>query len=351
MKEFWESLHFGEPLWCTLFLVIPFLFWIKRKIKKGKVTLLFPTVSQLIKPLEHKTKRKIWIPPFLRYVTYTLLITSLCRPQLDQSTKTILSSGVDIVLAVDLSASMLALDMSESDSQLVTRLDVVKDVIQEFIKQRKFDRIGIVAFSVDPYLVSALTLDKEHLRKNLDRLKVGLTHQTGTNIGSALAEGINRLRPLESKSKILILLTDGKDEPAPPNSPLIFANGAKSDGIKIYTIAVGASTRTPTYLFDSATRDVIRGSNGQPVVRVAEYPVDKEILSQIAGLTDAKFFEAKDKSTLKSIYAEINRLEKSEVEMGVNALFEDLYPWPLGLAILTLCLEFLLSRTVYLRIP
>ena len=79
--------------------------------------------------------------------------------------------------------------------------------------------------------------------------------------------------------------------------------------------------------------------------------MDKEILSQIAGLTDAKFYEAKDKSTLKSIYAEINRLEKSEVEMGVNALFEDLYPWPLGLAILTLCLEFLLSRTVYLRIP
>ena len=260
MKEFWESLHFGEPLWCTLLLIVPFLFWIKRKIKKQKVTLLFPTVSQFIKPLELKTKRKIWIPPFLRYVTYTLLITSLCRPQLDQSTQTILSSGVDIVLAVDLSASMLALDMSESDSQLVTRLDVVKDVIQEFIQQRKFDRIGLVAFSVDPYLVSALTLDKEHLRKNLDRLKVGLTHQTGTNIGSALAEGINRLRPLESKSKILILLTDGKDEPVPPNSPLIFANGAKSDGIKIYTIAVGASTRTPTFLFDSATRDLIRGS-------------------------------------------------------------------------------------------
>ena len=351
MKEFWESLHFGEPLWCTLFIIIPFLFWIKRKIKKGKVTLLFPTVSQLIKPLEHKTKRKIWIPPFLRYVTYTLLITSLCRPQLDQSTQTILSSGVDIVLAVDLSASMLALDMSESDSQLVTRLDVVKDVIQEFIKHRKFDRIGLVAFSVDPYLVSPLTLDKEHLRENLDRLKVGLTHETGTKIGSALAEGINRVRTLESKSKILILLTDGKDSIEPEHSPLVLAKGAKSDGIKIYTIAVGTSTRTPTYLFDSTTRDLVRGSNGQPVVSVAEYPVDKEILSQIAVLTNAKFFEAKDESTLKSIYAEINRLEKSEVKMEVNALFEDLYPWPLGLAILTLCLEFLLSRTLYLRIP
>lgn len=351
MKEFWESLFWGEPLWSALFVIIPFIFWLKRKFKKQKVTLLFPTVSQFLKPVEKKTKRKIWLPPFLRYLTYALLITSLCRPQLDQSTQTILSSGVDIVLAVDLSASMLALDMSESESQLLTRLDVVKDVIQKFIQQRKYDRIGLVAFSVDPYLVSALTLDKEHLQKNLDRLKVGLTHQTGTNIGSALAEGINRLRPLESKSKILILLTDGKDEPVPSNSPLIYANGAKTDGIKIYTIAVGASTRTPTYLFDSATRDVIRSSNGQPVVRVAEYPVDKEILSKIADLTGAKFFEAKDKSALESIYEEINRLEKSDVEMGVNALFEDLYPWPLGLAILTLCLEFILSRTVYLKIP
>ena len=196
------------------------------------------------------------------------LILALCRPQLDRSTNTILSSGVDIVLAVDLSASMLALDMSETDSLEVTRLDVVKDVLKEFIEQRENDRIGLVAFSVDPYLVSALTLDKEHLQRNLDRLRVGLTHQTGTNIGSALAEGINRLRSLESKSKILILLTDGKDEPAPSHSPVIYAHGAKVDGIKIYTIAIGANTRTPTYLFDSSTRDILRAPNGTPVIRL-----------------------------------------------------------------------------------
>ena len=100
---------------------------------------------------------------------------------------------------------MLALDMSDNQQGEVTRLDVVKDVIQNFIEKRKYDRIGLIAFSVNPYLVSALTMDKEHLQKNLARLRVGLTHQTGTNIGAALAEGINRLRPLESKSKFLML--------------------------------------------------------------------------------------------------------------------------------------------------
>ncbi len=351
MKEFVESFLFGEPLWALLFFFLPLLAWIKRKFLKHKSRLLFPTLSLQMEANQIHSSRWTWLPLFWRIMALVFVILALCRPQLDRSTYTILSSGVDIVLAVDLSASMLALDMSESDSLDVTRLDVVKDVLKEFITQRKNDRIGLVAFSVDPYLVSALTLDKEHLQKNLDRLRVGLTHQTGTNLGSALAEGINRLRSLESKSKILILLTDGKDEPAPSHSPLIYAHGAKADGIKIYTIAIGANTRTPTYLFDSSTRDILRAPNGTPVIRVADYPVDKEILEKIAQTTGALFFEAKDKATLQSIYEEIDRLEKSDIEMGVNAVFEDLYFWPIGAALICLCLEFILARTRYLRIP
>ena len=262
-----------------------------------------------------------------------------------------MSSGVDIVLGVDLSASMLALDMSPSPSEPNTRLDVVKEVIQEFIEKRKYDRIGLVAFAVDPYLVSALTLDKEYLQSNLARLKVGLTEQTGTNIGSVLAEGINRLRTLESKSKILILLTDGKDEPAPKHSPIIFAEGAKKDKIKIYTIAIGASTRTRTYLYDPNARDIMRYANGTPVVEVAEYPVDKKILQEIAQRTEAKFFEAGDKSTLRSIYDEIDQLEKTDIQLEVNALYEDLYQWPLASGFILLVVGFLLERSIFLRIP
>tara|TARA_X000000950_G_C13897544_1_gene653520 strand:- start:1773 stop:2834 length:1062 start_codon:yes stop_codon:yes gene_type:complete len=347
----WSKIFLAEPLWLTLLLCIPFLAWLHAKEKIRIPTLHFSSLAKIKETKNHSPKSVYRLPRLLRILSIIFLILALCRPQVDQSTETIRSSGVDIVLAIDLSASMLALDMSDAEQGEVTRLDVVKDVIKEFIDKRAHDRLGLVAFSVNPYLVSALTLDKEYLHQNLDRLKVGLTHQTGTNIGSALAEGINRLRPLESKSKILILLTDGKDEPTPPHSPLIYADGALKDNIKIYTIAIGSNRRTRTYLFDPSSRDLMRYANGNPVVQVADYPVDKAILKKISEKTQALFFEAKDKQSLSSIYSEIDRLEKTDVQLNVNALFEDLYQWPLGLAAFLLIIEIFLTRTIFLRIP
>ena len=351
MENFeWNNLSLGEPHWLFLLLLLPGVLWLSRR-KKNAQAIKFPSIVEIKKTHKSWKTKLLWLPKLLFYLGLVLTILSISRPRLDQSTQRIVSSGVDIVLGVDLSASMLALDMSPSPSEPNTRLDVVKEVIQEFIEKRKYDRIGLVAFAVDPYLVSALTLDKEYLQSNLARLKVGLTEQTGTNIGSVLAEGINRLRTLESKSKILILLTDGKDEPAPKHSPIIFAEGAKKDKIKIYTIAIGASTRTRTYLYDPNARDIMRYANGTPVVEVAEYPVDKEILQEIAQRTDAKFFEAGDKSTLRSIYDEIDQLEKTDIQLEVNALYEDLYQWPLASGFILLVVGFLLERSIFLRIP
>ena len=351
MENFeWNNLSLGEPYWFLLLLLLPGVLWLSRRKKKTQ-TIKFPSIVEIKKTRKSWKTKLRWLPKLFFYLGLVLTVLSISRPRLDQSTQKIVSSGVDIVLGVDLSASMLALDMSPSPNEPNTRLDVVKEVIQEFIEKRKFDRIGLVAFAVDPYLVSALTLDKEYLQSNLARLKVGLTEQTGTNIGSVLAEGINRLRTLESKSKILILLTDGKDEPAPKHSPIIFAEGAKKDKIKIYTIAIGASTRTRTYLYDPNARDIMRYANGTPVVEVAEYPVDKEILQEIAQRTDARFFEAGDKTTLRSIYDEIDQLEKTDIQLEVNALFEDLYQWPLASGFILLVVGFLLERSIFLRIP
>ena len=351
MENFeWNNLSLGEPHWLFLLLLLPGVLWLSRRKKKTQA-IKFPSIVEIKKTRKSWKTKLLWLPKLLFYLGLVLTILSISRPRLDQSTQRIVSSGVDIVLGVDLSASMLALDMSPSPSEPNTRLDVVKEVIQEFIEKRKYDRIGLVAFAVDPYLVSALTLDKEYLQSNLARLKVGLTEQTGTNIGSVLAEGINRLRTLESKSKILILLTDGKDEPAPKHSPIIFAEGAKKDKIKIYTIAIGASTRTRTYLYDPNARDIMRYANGTPVVEVAEYPVDKKILQEIAQRTEAKFFEAGDKSTLLSIYDEIDQLEKTDIQLEVNALYEDLYQWPLASGFILLVVGFLLERSIFLRIP
>jgi Ca-activated chloride channel family protein len=351
MENFeWNNLSLGEPHWLFLLLLLPGVLWLSRRKKKTQA-IKFPSIVEIKKTRKSWKTKLLWLPKLFFYLGLVLTVLSISRPRLDQSTQRIVSSGVDIVLGVDLSASMLALDMSPSPSEPNTRLDVVKEVIQEFIEKRKYDRIGLVAFAVDPYLVSALTLDKEYLQSNLARLKVGLTEQTGTNIGSVLAEGINRLRTLESKSKILILLTDGKDEPAPKHSPIIFAEGAKKDKIKIYTIAIGASTRTRTYLYDPNARDIMRYANGTPVVEVAEYPVDKEILQEIAQRTEAKFFEAGDKSTLRSIYDEIDQLEKTDIQLEVNALYEDLYQWPLASGFILLVVGFLLERSIFLRIP
>ena len=351
MEKFeWNNVSLGEPYWLFLLLLLPGVLWLSRRKKKSQA-IKFPSIVEIKKTRKSWKTKLLWLPKLFFYLGLVLTVLSISRPRLDQSTQRIVSSGVDIVLGVDLSASMLALDMSPSPSEPNTRLDVVKEVIQEFIEKRKYDRIGLVAFAVDPYLVSALTLDKEYLQSNLARLKVGLTEQTGTNIGSVLAEGINRLRTLESKSKILILLTDGKDEPAPKHSPIIFAEGAKKDKIKIYTIAIGASTRTRTYLYDPNARDIMRYANGTPVVEVAEYPVDKEILQEIAQRTDAKFFEAGDKSTLRSIYDEIDQLEKTDIQLEVNALYEDLYQWPLASGFILLVVGFLLERSIFLRIP
>ena len=353
MKDFIEfsKVELSEPAWLMLLALIPVLFWIRKKNKSKNPSFRFSRLDKIKEIQESGYKSFIWVPVGIRILALIFLVISLARPQLIQTSKSVQSSGVDIVLAVDLSASMLALDMSDSKQGDVTRLDVVKEVINDFIKKREFDRIGLVAFSVDPYLVSALTLDKEHLQRNLARLRVGLTHQTGTNIGSALAEGINRLRTLDSKSKILILLTDGKDEPAPTHSPLIYAEGALKDKIKIYTIAIGSNSRTRTYLFDPSTRDLLRYPNQKPVVQVADYPVDKDILKKISRKTEALFFEAKDKKSLASIYNEIDQLEKTEVQLNINTFFEDLYFFPLGFAGLLLVLEFFLNRTIFLRIP
>jgi len=351
MENFeWNNLSLGEPHWLFLLLLLPGVLWLSRRKKKTQA-IKFPSIVEIKKTRKSWKTKLLWLPKLFFYLGLVLTVLSISRPRLDQSTQRIVSSGVDIVLGVDLSASMLALDMSPSPNEPNTRLDVVKEVIQEFIEKRKYDRIGLVAFAVDPYLVSALTLDKEYLQSNLARLKVGLTEQTGTNIGSVLAEGINRLRTLESKSKILILLTDGKDEPAPKHSPIIFAEGAKKDKIKIYTIAIGASTRTRTYLYDPNARDIMRYANGTPVVEVAEYPVDKKILQEIAQRTEAKFFEAGDKSTLRSIYDEIDQLEKTDIQLEVNALYEDLYQWPLASGFILLVVGFLLERSIFLRIP
>jgi len=329
MIEYFKSLErigISEPYWLISLISLPIIAWFIKKAGFNNPTLSFSLTSKIKSNKLVKSDYSLKILKSIRYFSLFLILFSVARPQFDRSTTTILSSGTDIVLAIDISGSMLAEDMTEDPRNPLTRLDVVKSVILDFIDVRKHDRIGIAAFSENPWLGSPITLDKNYLKDTINDALIVDPYDKGTSIVEGITQGTNMLCDLKSKTKIIILLTDGVDSVNPIISPLEAAKSAFEEfGIKIYTIAIGK-----------------KGS---------KEPVDKETLKKIAELTDAKFYEAENKEKLKSIYDEIDQLEKTDVKLSVNAIYDELYKWPLGLGIILLILEFFLAKTIFLRIP
>jgi Ca-activated chloride channel family protein len=267
-----------------------------------------------------------------------LLIVALARPQMGRTLTHTEASGIDIMLALDVSRSMLAEDFTIGGER-VNRLEAVKKVTEEFIAARPNDRIGIVAFAGRPYLVSPLTLDHDWLLQNLERLKIGLV-EDGTAIGSAIASSANRLRDRESKSRIVVLLTDG-DNNAGKISPATAAEAAKALGIKVY--AIGAGTR------GFAPMPVQFG--GRIIYQNVQVNVDEETLQQIAKLTDAQYYRATDTKSLAQIFAAIDKLEKSTVELSQYKEVRELFPWFVGAGGALLGLHLVLGLTVWRRVP
>lgn len=285
----------------------------------------------------------------LRLLILALLILALARPQMGRGYSEVESSGIDIVLAVDVSGSMYALDFSEGN-EAVTRLDVVKDVVRDFIENRPGDRIGLVAFARDSYLVSPLSLNHDWLLKNVDRLEIGIIDSSATAIGPAIGMSVNRLRDIPAKSKIVILLTDGEDN-VNKLPPLAAAEAAAALDIKVYTIAAGRSGRVP---FPRVTQDgqLLRDRAGRVVIAgYMEDPIDEDTLQQIADITNARFYRATDRTELAQIYREIDRLEKSEVRLRHFAEYVELFPWLAVAALMVFLIEQLLLQTLYRRLP
>jgi len=227
---------------------------------------------------------------------------------------------VDMVLALDCSGSMEALDF-KLDGRPTNRLDVVKSVVSRFIDARPNDRIGLIGFAGAPYLVSPLTLDHDWLQQNLDRVQIGAV-EDGTAIGSALAACVNRLRDQQSKSKIVVLLTDGENNMG-KIAPDTAAQAAKALGVKVYTIAAG-----------------VRGEAPVPVT-----------LRKIADATGGKFFRATDSDSLKNIYVEIDRLEKTTHQIKKFEHHSELFAWALMPALTLFGLSFGLQQTRFRRLP
>lgn len=339
-------LEFQDPEFLWLLLTIPLIAILRGRSGQG-AAILFSSTAIAKKVASKKRSKAGGLLVALRLFALTFLIIALARPQLGKDESFTKASGIDIVLTVDLSSSMLALDFANKNN-LVTRLDVAKTVIEDFIKERPHDRIGLIAFGGNPYLVSPQTLNHNWLNTNLERLEVGLV-EDGTAIGDAIAMSVNRLKDLESKSRVIILLTDGANNSG-RISPIAAAEAAAAFNTKVYTIAAGKGGVVPAFFTDQSGQ-VIRDRYGQPQIGQANFPVDHETLIEIAEITGAESYKAANIKELTDIYEEINKLEKTEVELKQFALYQEAFMYPLLLGLCFLGFERFLSNTRFRRLP
>ena len=271
----------------------------------------------------------------LRIISLILLITAFARPQEVDVEREFETKGVDIVLALDISGSMLAEDFKPEN-----RISVAKTEAKKFITGRQNDRIGLVVFAKQSYTQCPLTLDYRILDALIDGIEVGLI-KDGTAIGLGIATAVNRLRESNAKSKIIILLTDGENN-AGNIDPVTAAELAKSFGIRIYTIGIGRGGLVPFPIEDPIF--------GKRYVQ-AEVKIDEKILKRIADITDGIFFQAKDASSLAKVYQKIDSLERTEVKVKEYSSFRELYHWVLIPGFFLLLFEVVLGNSLFLKIP
>src|SRR5450759_3141153 len=279
---------FAHPYFLLLLLLLPLLAWLKGK--RGRSPAFLYSSVRLVEGLTRaRSSRAGGFLLTLSWLILALFIVALAQPRLTKSETTVKASGVDIVVALDLSGSMEMPDFVVNN-QRIDRLDMAKIVLSQFIDMRPNDRIGLVAFGGRAYIASPLTLDHDFLQENVARLRLHLI-EDNTALGSGLATAVNRLRDLKSKSKIVILMTDGQNN-AGKIAPLDAAKAAQTLGVKVYTIGIG----TP----EIATR------MGRP-----DLLPDEDTLQQIASLTGGKYYRADNAGHFQEIYAEIDKLEKT----------------------------------------
>jgi Ca-activated chloride channel homolog len=329
---------FAQPYFLLLLLLLPLLAWLKGK--RGQQPAFLYSSVQLIKAVGQVNRSSAGrILLALRWLALALFVVGLAQPQFTESETAVNASGVDIAVALDLSGSMESEDFALR-GQRANRLDVAKDVLKQFIEKRPSDRIGLVAFAGRAYVASPMTLDHQFLLLNLERLTLH-TIEDGTAIGAGLSACVNRLRDLKSKSKLIILMTDGQNN-AGKIPPLTAAEAAQALSMKVYTIGVGTRGTAPMPFVDMF---------GQKRHRMVPVDIDEKTLQAIADKTGGRYYRADSTDTLRRIYDEIDKLEKTEVEMKKYVRVTELFAWAVVPGLFLLLLELLLSHTVWRRLP
>jgi Ca-activated chloride channel family protein len=322
--------------WLALgLLLIPGLIYLTFRLREARPTFVYSNISSLATLRPSIWARLAWLPFALRMLAFSLVLVALARPQLGASSQEIITEGVDILLAIDVSSSMKTEDFKPKN-----RLHAAKEVVADFIRSRPQDRLGMVVFAARAITKCPLTLDHDILLTLLEDVRIG-SIEDGTAIGTALATSVNRLKDSPAKSRIIILLTDGINNRGEID-PLTAAELAETFGIKTYTVGAGKEGYA-NYPFE----DPIRGTVYQEVL----VEIDEETLQKIAEITRGKYFRATDAESLVEVYKEIDAMEKTEIEQKQYVRYTELAPYFLAWALGLLMLETVLSRTRLQRIP
>ena len=330
---------FAHPWFLLLLLLLPAFAWLKGK--RGRPPAFLYSSVQLVRAVLNVSRsRSGGFLAALRWLALAVFIVALAQPRLTKSQTQIKASGVDIAVAIDLSGSMASEDFEVAGGRL-SRIDMAKAVLKKFIEKRPNDRIGLIAFATEAYIAAPLTLDHSFLERNLDRLELDVIDGSHTAIGSGLSTAINRLRDLKSKSKIVILMTDGENN-AGKLAPLTVAEAAQTLGVKVYTIGVGMRGNAPM-----PGRDIF----GRKVYQMIPVDIDEDTLTKIADMTGGKYYRADNAEHFQQIYAEIDKLEKSEAVVKKYTEFDELFAWFLVPGVGLLLMEQLLKNTVMRRLP
>lgn len=329
--------RFAAPLFLLLLAALPAIALIRRRRRDPAMAV--PTAAPGFAAPPSLTVTIHRCLPTLKYLVLALLVLALARPQWGVRRITVDTEGINIVLAVDLSESMAALDF-ERRGQVVDRLEAVKGVVRDFVAGRAGDRIGMVVFGSEAYTQLPLTRDYGTIVAVLERLEIGAAGKN-TAVGDALGIALKRLADIESDANVVILLTDGRSNSG-ELTPAAAAEVAARQGVTVYTIGVGSRGRAPFRI-----RDPIFGER----FVYQRVDIDEETLKEIADVTGGAYFRAEDTEALRRIYETIDEMETTEVEVTEYASYRDLYPAVLGAALLLLGLWSVLINTRFLPVP
>ncbi len=325
---------FKDVWFLLLLLLVPLFLLLEKKSKPARLRFSSVAQTQLSYFFRFFRLRTLTLRT-LRVLAFVCLVLALARPQSMSSEKEYETEGIDIVIALDISGSMQAMDF-----QPANRLEVAKEEAKKFIRGRQHDRIGLVVFASQSYTQCPLTLDYDILIRLVDEVEMGLI-KDGTAIGLAIANSVNRLRDSTAKSKIVILITDGANNSGNID-PITATELAKSFGIKIYAIGVGKEGMVPFPVDDPLF--------GRRYVQ-AQVEMDEPSLREIAAKTGGLYFRARDQKSLTEIYRTIDRLEKSKVKVKEYSIYDELFPRFLIPGIVFLLAGLFLENTIWMKIP